>query len=83
MGIPADQLSKMFQRFHRVDNRDTRTVGGTGIGLHLTKGLVEGHHGRIWLDSEYGKGSTFYFTLPITQEEDSDDGSKLAKAVSG
>jgi PAS domain S-box-containing protein len=70
IGIPEDQLAKMFQRFHRVDNRDTRTVGGTGIGLFLTKSLVESHGGRIWLDSVYGKGTTFYFTLPVKQEEE-------------
>lgn len=60
----------MFDKFHRVDNRDVRTVGGTGIGLFLTKNLVEAHHGRIWLDSEYGKGTTFYFSLPIKHIEE-------------
>lgn len=65
MGIPKEHLSKVFDRFHRVDNRDTRTVGGTGIGLYLVKHLVEAHGGKIWVESEVGKGSTFTFELPL------------------
>jgi PAS domain S-box-containing protein len=64
MGIPKEHLPKVFERFHRVDNRDTRTVGGTGIGLYLVKHLVEAHGGTIWVDSEHGKGSVFTFELP-------------------
>jgi two-component system phosphate regulon sensor histidine kinase PhoR len=64
MGIPKDHLPKVFERFHRVDNRDTREVGGTGIGLYLVKHLVEAHGGRIWVESEVGKGTQFIFILP-------------------
>jgi PAS domain S-box-containing protein len=64
MGIPKDHLPKVFDRFHRVDTRDTRKVGGTGIGLFLVKHLIEAHGGRIWVESEVGVGSTFHFTLP-------------------
>ena len=64
MGIPESHLPKVFDRFHRVDNRDTREVGGTGIGLYLVKHLVEAHSGKIWVESEVGKGSTFHFILP-------------------
>jgi len=64
MGIPKEHLNKVFDRFHRVDNRDTRKVGGTGIGLYLVKHLVEAHGGRIWVESEVGKGSKFIFELP-------------------
>jgi len=64
MGIPKEHLPKVFDRFHRVDNRDTRTVGGTGIGLYLVKHLVEAHGGKIWVESEVGKGSSFIFELP-------------------
>lgn len=64
MGIPKEHLPKVFDRFHRVDNRDTREVGGTGIGLYLVKHLVEAHGGKIWVESEVGKGSKFIFTLP-------------------
>lgn len=85
MGIPKEHLNKMFARFHRVDNRDTREIGGTGIGLFLVKALVEMHHGKIWIESEVGKGSTFWFTMPTTQpeEEEGDDGQGLAKRVAG
>jgi PAS domain S-box-containing protein len=64
MGIPKEHLPKVFDRFHRVDNRDTRKVGGTGIGLYLVKHLVEAHGGKIWVESEVGKGSSFIFELP-------------------
>jgi PAS domain S-box-containing protein len=64
MGIPKDHLAKVFDRFHRIDNRDTREVGGTGIGLYLVKHLVEAHGGKIWVESEVGKGSNFSFILP-------------------
>jgi two-component system phosphate regulon sensor histidine kinase PhoR len=74
MGIPKEHLGKMFQRFHRVDNRDTREIGGTGIGLFLVKALVEMHHGKIWIESEVGKGTTFFFTMPTTQPEEESDG---------
>ncbi len=80
VGIPEEHLPKVFDRFHRVDNRDTREVGGTGIGLFLVKHLVEAHGGEIWVESEIGKGSTFHFWLPTNppqfqEEEQSDNGS--------
>lgn len=65
IGIPADKLTKVFERFERIDNRDTREAGGTGIGLYLVKHLVEAHGGNIWVDSELGKGSTFSFKIPV------------------
>lgn len=64
MGIPKEHMEKLFDRFHRIDNRDTRKVGGTGIGLYLVKHLVEAHGGKIWVESEEGKGSSFIFELP-------------------
>ena len=65
MGIPKEHISKVFDRFHRIDNRDTRKVGGTGIGLYLVKHFVEAHGGKIWVESEVGKGSSFIFELPV------------------
>jgi PAS domain S-box-containing protein len=66
MGIPKDHLPKVFDKFHRVDNRDSRKVYGTGLGLFLVKHLVEEiHDGRIWAESEVGQGSTFWFEIPI------------------
>lgn len=64
LGIPKEHIEKLFDRFHRVDNRDTRKVGGTGIGLYLVKHLVEAHGGKIWVESEEGQGSSFIFELP-------------------
>lgn len=62
-GIPADHLEQVFNKFHQVDNSATRKVGGTGLGLTITRHLVEMHGGKIWVESEVGKGSTFHFTL--------------------
>jgi len=66
MGISREHLPKIFERFYRVDNRDNREIGGTGIGLALVKALVEdGHKGTITADSELGKGTTFTVVLPM------------------
>ncbi|NWF57041.1 MAG: response regulator [Syntrophaceae bacterium] len=66
-GIPSDQLDKIFEKFHQVEGSLQRSVGGTGLGLAITKGLVEAHQGKIFVESEVGKGSRFTFTLPISQ----------------
>jgi PAS domain S-box-containing protein len=64
IGIPEDQLDKIFNRFHRVDNREGRSQEGTGIGLALVKEMVKFHQGTITVSSELGKGSTFVVTIP-------------------
>jgi len=65
IGIPKDELPKLFKKFHRVGDFSTAESQGTGLGLYITKALVELHHGRVWPDSEGpGKGSTFTFSLP-------------------
>jgi PAS domain S-box-containing protein len=63
-GIPADDLPHLFQKFYRVDNSATRTVGGTGLGLFICRKIIELYGGRIWAESELGKGSSFYINLP-------------------
>ena len=68
IGIPADQLDEVFAQFRQVDTTTTRDFGGTGLGLSITKKFVELHGGRIWVESELGKGSTFYFTVPLRVE---------------
>jgi len=69
LGMPAAELDKIFDRFHRVTGEVSRRIGGTGLGLAICKGLVESHGGRIWAESEgEGKGSTFKFTLPLLHE---------------
>lgn len=64
IGIPKEDQHHLFQKFYRVDNSDTREIGGTGLGLYLCRRLAEAMDGRIWLESEYKKGSTFYLEIP-------------------
>jgi len=61
-GIPADEVTRIFERFYRVDK--SRTGSGTGLGLSIAKHIVEAHGGKIWAESIEGQGSTFYFTIP-------------------
>ena len=67
IGIPAEYHTKIFDRFRQVENPTSRKFGGNGLGLAISKKLVELMGGKIWVDSEFGKGSVFYFTLPIFQ----------------
>ena len=69
IGIPPEHLEPIFEKFHQVEGSLHRSVSGTGLGLAITKGLVEAHQGKIWVESEVGKGSTFTFTLPISEGE--------------
>ena len=69
VGISRANQSRLFSKFFRVDNSSTREVSGTGLGLFITKYTIEAHGGRIWVESEEGKGSTFSFTLPTTDIE--------------
>ncbi len=63
-GIAPENLGKLFQKFQQIDSSLTRKQGGTGLGLVISKGLIEGHGGRIWVESQVGAGSRFCFTLP-------------------
>lgn len=63
-GIPADDIPHLFQKFYRVDSSATRVVGGTGLGLFIARKIIELYRGRMWVESELGKGSTFYINLP-------------------
>jgi signal transduction histidine kinase len=64
-GIPPEHLPRLFERFYRVDPARSRGDGGTGIGLAIARSVVEAHGGRIWAESEEGRGSTFTFELPV------------------
>jgi histidine kinase len=71
IGIPADQLQKIFEEFYQIEPPDTRHYGGLGIGLTIAKGLIEAQGGEIWAESEgAGKGSTFKVVLPISPPSD-------------
>ncbi|MCL5055237.1 MAG: cell wall metabolism sensor histidine kinase WalK, partial [Firmicutes bacterium] len=65
VGIPFDEQEKIFDRFHRVDNRPTRWAYGWGLGLFIAKKVIEAHGGKIWVESILGGGSKFIFTLPL------------------
>jgi len=64
-GIPTDKLETIFGRFQQVDASDSRDQGGTGLGLAICQSIVQQHDGQIWVESHWGQGSTFFFTLPL------------------
>lgn len=66
-GIPKEKLQIIFERFEQVDASDAREKGGTGLGLAICRSIVEQHGGRVWAESELGRGSTFYVQLPLVQ----------------
>jgi PAS domain S-box-containing protein len=69
LGIDPEQASRIFEPFAQVNRSDASKLGGSGLGLAVSKGIVEQHGGRIWVDSELGQGSTFAFTLPLKQPQ--------------
>jgi two-component system sensor histidine kinase VicK len=72
-GIPKEDLPHLFQKFYRVDSSATRTIGGTGLGLFICRKIIELYNGRIWVESEIDKGSTFYINLPRLTNERAHD----------
>jgi two-component system sensor histidine kinase VicK len=64
VGISADKLDLIFERFYQVDSSSTRKYGGNGLGLSIVKDIIDKHKGKVWAESVPGKGSTFYFTVP-------------------
>ena len=65
-GIPPEKIDSIFERFHQVDASDSRKQGGTGLGLAICRSIVQQHGGEIWVESVLGKGSNFYFIIPLT-----------------
>ena len=66
-GIAVSDQQRIFEEFQQVDSSSTRKKGGTGLGLSISKKIIELHGGRIWVESEVGRGSVFHFTLPLRQ----------------
>jgi signal transduction histidine kinase len=74
IGIKPEDIPKLFNEFAQLESTYTKEYEGTGLGLALTKRLVELHNGKIWVESEFGKGSRFTFTLPVRQGTSSESG---------
>lgn len=70
MGIPSENVDRVFDRFYRVDRARARSMGGTGLGLAIAREMIEAHGGRIWAESEEGRGTTIFFTLEILTDEE-------------
>ncbi|KOY80000.1 cell wall metabolism sensor histidine kinase WalK [Lysinibacillus macroides] len=69
LGIPKENVSRIFDRFYRVDRARARSMGGTGLGLAIAREMIEAHGGKIWAESEEGQGTTIFFTLPYDADE--------------
>ncbi|MEW6554486.1 MAG: GAF domain-containing protein [Actinomycetota bacterium] len=83
VGIPEEHLPYIFEKFHRVDNRATREIYGTGLGLYVSRSIVEAHGGTIWAESVLGEGSTFHFTLPLSSRVDGIGGVERSPLLEG
>lgn len=81
-GIPAEDIPHLFQKFYRVDNSATRTIGGTGLGLFISRKVIELYNGHLWVESEAGKGSTFFVNLPRISSQKAEQ-LRLAEADKG
>lgn len=73
IGIAPEHLNRLFDKFFRVRSRDTRRTTGSGLGLPIARSLVEAYGGRIWAESQLGRGSTFYFTLPLNPPDEKEN----------
>ena len=73
LGIPNEDVPHLFQKFYRVDNADRQQIGGTGLGLYLSRRLAEAMQGRLWVESVHGKGSTFFIELPRISSQEAEE----------
>jgi two-component system sensor histidine kinase VicK len=67
LGIPAGEQRRIFEKFYRLDPQMTRGIGGTGLGLYISRELVRRVDGRIWVESRTGRGSTFFVEIPLAR----------------
>lgn len=82
MGIRAEDVSRLFQPFQRARHKGAKQIQGTGLGLHITKRLVDMHHGHVWVDTAVDVGSTFHVWLPVRQPRPSELGqSELSSTI--
>ena len=82
-GIAAADIPKLFRKFQQIDSGSTRKVGGTGLGLVISKGIVEQHGGRIGVDSTPGKAAAFWFTLPAAADSAQGEARGVAETERG
>jgi signal transduction histidine kinase len=75
IGIPQDDMKRLFEKFYRGTNREALAQRGTGLGLAIVKSIAERHGGKVWVESVLGKGSTFFLLIPLTQQKDNQAGS--------
>ena len=69
MGIPESDMKRLFEKFYRGSNREALAQRGTGLGLAIVKSIAERHSGKVWVESELGKGSIFYLQIPLVQSK--------------
>jgi two-component system sensor histidine kinase VicK len=81
IGIPSDELGQVFERFHRGRQVSSTNYGGLGLGLYITKQIVERHGGSIWVESQEGRGTTFSFSLPAVVSQVRDEAPRTAQTV--
>ncbi len=67
IGIPQADVERIFERFYRASNRSKVNAPGTGLGLAICRSIVDKHEGRVWVESEVGKGTTFFFVIPVAK----------------
>jgi signal transduction histidine kinase len=70
MGIPESDMKRLFEKFYRGTNREALAQRGTGLGLAIVKSIAERHSGKVWVESELGKGSIFYLQVPLVQPKE-------------
>jgi len=68
-GINESDQEKIFDRYYRIEHEKTQHISGFGLGLYLSAEIIHQHNGKVWVESAMGKGSTFYFSLPLLQQQ--------------
>jgi two-component system phosphate regulon sensor histidine kinase PhoR len=80
-GIPKEASERIFERFFRVDKARSRETGGTGLGLAIVKHIVQTHGGEVWVESEVGQGTTFFFSVPLPEQADLKSSAEIKPAA--